>query len=59
MSELFEDQLMDIQSDMVTLCLEYIESRADKVFVFGSIEDRSYSFNAFFEIRKNSCMRMK
>ena len=53
MSKVFEDEFMEIQSDMIGLCMELldvIERTADKVFAYGSNEKSDKSFNAFFEI---------
>ena len=50
MAKIFEDEFMDIQSQIISLCLELVESKASKVYAYGSIEENSISFNAFFEI---------
>ena len=34
MTKIFEDEFMEVQSDMVSLCLEYIESKADNIYIF-------------------------
>lgn len=40
---------MDVQSDMVSLCLELAEGTlVDTIYVHGSIEDGTLSFNAFY-----------
>ena len=50
MSKVFEDALMDVQSELISLCLEVVENRdIDKVYVYCSIEKKSMMFNAFFE----------
>lgn len=33
MNRVFEDQLMDIQSDMISLSLEYVENKAEIVYI--------------------------
>lgn len=53
MADIFEDKFMDIQSDMVSLCLEYTESKADKIFIYASNENNSLTFNVFFLIKEH------
>lgn len=50
MGKVFEDEFMDIQSQIISLCLELVGSEVSKVYAYGSIEERSISFNAFFDI---------
>ena len=50
MSKVFEDALMEVQSGLISLCLEVVGNRdIDKVYVYCSIEKKSMMFNAFFE----------
>lgn len=49
MKENFEDKFMEIQTDLISLCLEVTESKVDKIFAYASIEKKSTMFNAFFE----------
>lgn len=43
MSELeFEDKFSELQVDMISICMEYIEDRADKVYVYASCEEKYY-----------------
>ena len=53
MVKTFEEQLMDIQSDMLTLSLEYIENKAEKVYVYGVLEAGLVSFDVFYKIGKH------
>lgn len=48
MHKVFEDEFMDAQSQIISLCLEFADNKADKVYAYGSIEEKSISFNAFF-----------
>jgi hypothetical protein len=48
MAKVFEDEFMDIQSQIISLCLELVGSKVSKVYAYGSIEESSVSFNAFF-----------
>ena len=49
MKENFEDKFMEVQTDLISLCLEVTESKIDKIFAYVSIEKKSTMFNAFFE----------
>ena len=48
MGKTFEDDLMDIQSDLISLCIEVSEGKIDKIYAYASIEEKSLMFNAFF-----------
>ncbi|MBA4538794.1 hypothetical protein H1Z61_17085 [Bacillus aquiflavi] len=50
MSKIFEDDFMDIQADMVSLCLEYVDSKAENIYIYASNENGVFSFNAFYKI---------
>lgn len=50
MSRVFEDEFMELQTGLISLCLELTEGKVDKVFAYGSNEKKSAAFNAFFEI---------
>ena len=50
MNRLFEDQLMDIQSDMISLSLEYVENKAETVYIYVVLEDGLVSFDVFYKI---------
>lgn len=45
----FEDKFMDIQSNMISLCLEYVEGKVDEIFIY-CIADNFYEFNVFFKV---------
>lgn len=51
MAKVFEDEFMDWQADMVDIAKEYIEDRAEKIYLYGSIEEGVYFFNLFFKIK--------
>lgn len=48
-NKVFEDEFMDIQSGLISLCLEVAGNKADKIFAHCSIEKKSLAFNAFVE----------
>lgn len=51
----FEEKFMEIQTDLISLCLELTESKVDKIFAYASIEEKSAMFNAFFEKEGKVC----
>ena len=46
---IFEDLLMEIQSDLVSLVLEYSNSQIDEIYLYGYMGEGSYFFNLFFK----------
>lgn len=46
---IFEDKVSEIQKDMLKLAFELSEGKVDKLYVYGSHENNTFSFNAFFE----------
>ena len=51
MKENFEEKFMDIQSGLISLCMELTEGKMDKIYAYAYISESCTSFNAFF--RKN------
>lgn len=49
MAKIFEDSFMEVQSDMIALCMEYAEGKADKVYAYGTMEGGVRSFSVFYE----------
>lgn len=43
----FEEYFSEIQADMISICLEYVNNRAEKVYVYASCEG-DISFSSFF-----------
>lgn len=35
----YEDKFSELQADMISICMEYVEDRADKVYVYASREE--------------------
>ena len=33
MAKIFEDHFSELQADMVSICLEYVSGKADKIFI--------------------------
>ena len=46
----FEDRFSELQADMISICMEYVEDRADKVYVYASCEEGVISSNFFYLI---------
>lgn len=46
----FEEYFSEIQADMVSICLEYVENRADKVYIYASCEDGLISSSFFYKM---------
>ena len=50
MSKVFEDEFMDAQASIISLCLEVTGGKVDKVYAYCSNEKKSTMFNAFFVV---------
>lgn len=48
--ESFEKRYSETQADMISICMEYIEDRADKVYVYASCEEGIISAAFFYYI---------
>lgn len=48
MSKVFEDYFSELQADMVSICLEYVEDRAEKIYIYCSCEERIISSDFFY-----------
>jgi len=48
--KIFEDYFSDLQADMVAICLEYVDNKADDIFIYCSYEPKMYVFDFFFRI---------
>lgn len=46
----FEDRFSELQADMISICMEYVEDRADKVYVYASCEEGIISGRFFYLI---------
>ena len=49
MNKTFEDEFMDLQSGLISLCMEVVEEKVSKVYAYCSNEKKSKMFNAFFD----------
>ena len=50
MNKTFEDEFMDLQAGLISLCLEVTEKKVNKVYAYCSNEKKSKMFNAFFDV---------
>ncbi|MDO7269342.1 DUF600 domain-containing protein [Shouchella clausii] len=48
MRKIFEDKFSELQADMVAICLEYVENRAEKIFIYGFFEEKVISSDFFY-----------
>ena len=48
MSKVFEDEFMEVQTDMISLCCELTKNTVDGIYVYCSCEGGAREFNAFF-----------
>lgn len=49
-NKVFEDEFTDVQTDMLAICLENVEDRADMVYVYGSYESGIIVSTYFYKI---------
>lgn len=48
MNKVFEDYFSELQADMVSICLEYVQNKAEKIYIYCSSEERILSSDFFF-----------
>ncbi len=51
MVKVFEDLFSRLQADMVATCLEYVENKADDIYIYCSYEPEAYYFNVFYKVK--------
>jgi vacuolar-type H+-ATPase subunit F/Vma7 len=54
MTKVFEDYFSELQADMVSICLEYVNNKADKIFIYASNEFGQFTSDVFYKI--NNCV---
>ena len=59
MNKVFEDYFSELQADMVSICLENVEKRADKIYIYCSCEDKNISSCYFYKINGKIVSRSK
>lgn len=50
MNRVFEDYFSELQADMVSICLEYVENRAQKIFIYCSFEEGLVASDFFYKV---------
>ncbi|MBQ8741197.1 MAG: DUF600 family protein [Clostridia bacterium] len=59
MSKVFEDYFAEIHTDMVDICMEYVDDVAEKIYIYGSVEDGMITADFFYKIDGNILKRHK
>ena len=59
MGKMFEDYFSEIQADMVSICLEYVEKRAEKIYIYCSFEDGMISSGFFYKVNSKIVKKNK
>ena len=59
MKEGFEKAFSDIQTDMVSICHEYVEGEADKIYIYASYEAKTITCNYFYLLDGVLCKKNK
>ena len=54
MSKTFEDFFSELQTDMVAVCMEYVNNQADDIYIYGSYEPQMYFFDVFYRVNKQT-----
>ncbi len=57
--KLFEDYFSELQADMVSICLEYVNEQAEEIYIYCSYEDDTYSTGFFYKINGKMVKRHK
>ena len=50
MSKVFEDEFMDVQASIISLCLEVTKKKVQKVYAYCYNEKKIKMFNVFFNV---------
>ena len=59
MAKTFEEGFTEIQKDMISICLEYVENSAEKVYIYASFENNMISCSYFYKINGKVYKRHK
>ena len=57
--KVFEDYFSETQSDMIAICLEYVENRGEKIYIYCSYEDKVVTSNVFYKINEKIVKKHK
>lgn len=53
MAKAFEDFMSEILTDIISICLEYVEGKADKIYIYCSFDGEVLSCDFFYQINNN------
>ncbi len=59
LDKLFEDSFNELQADIVSICLEYVYERANKIYIYCSYEEGLISNDFFYNINDRIVERHK
>lgn len=59
MNKSFEDFFSELQADMVSICLEYAENKANKIYIYCSFEESMISSDFFYNINDKIVRKYK
>lgn len=59
MGKVFEDGFSELQADMVSIALEYVENRAEKIYIYCSFEDGVLTSDVCYKINGKVVHRHK
>lgn len=59
MKKVFEDYFTEIQTDMIDVCMENVEGRANKIYIYCSCEESITTCGYFYEIKGKVVRRHK
>lgn len=59
MSKVFEDYFSELQTDLVAICLEFVDKKADEIYIYGSYEPDAYYFNVFYNLKGSIVLKHK
>lgn len=59
MNKVFEDYFSELQGDIVSICLEYVDNRAEKIYIYCSFEDGVVASDYFYNINGKVLERHK
>lgn len=49
----FEENFLDLQASMVSLCLEYVENKANYLYIYAASENNLSTFNVFYNVNNS------
>lgn len=59
MGKVFEDYFSEFQADMISICLEYVFDRVNKIYIYCSYEEGLISNDFFYNINGEIVERHK